>query len=82
MGSIPSVENNEQSKDLINYSEPIQEISEQNPDEFTFTNQLWSRVLPKLRTTRPGPATTEPTYKDVAKIIGYKQDNMTMNMLK
>ena len=32
------------------------------------------RVLPKIRTTRSGPATTEPTYKDVAKLIGYKQD--------
>ena len=47
---------------------------EQEPDELTFTDQLRVRVLPKIRTTRSGPATTEPTYKDVAKLIGYKQD--------
>ena len=55
---------------------------EQESDELTFTDQLWVRVLPKIRTTRSGPATTEPTYKDVAKLIGYKQDKYENEYVK
>ena len=55
---------------------------EQEPDELTFTDQLQVRVLPKIRTTRSGPATTEPTYKDVAKLIGYKQDKYENEYVK
>ena len=36
----------------------------------------------KIRTTRSGPATTEPTYKDVAKLIGYKQDKYENEYVK
>ena len=55
---------------------------EQESDEFTFTDQLQVRVLPKIRTTRSGPPTIEPTYKDVAKLIGYKQDKYKKECVK
>ena len=46
--SNPSEGNDKQSQNLIDNSEPIQHTSEQNPDDITFTDQLWVRVLPKL----------------------------------
>ena len=67
-------ENNTPLQEPTENIESIVEDLEQEPDELTFTDQLRVRVLPKIRTTRSGPATTEPTYKDVAILIGYKQE--------
>ena len=75
-------ENNTPLQEPTENLESIVEDLEQEPDELTFTDQLRVRVLPKIRTTRSGPATTEPTYKDVAKLIGYKQDKYENEYVK
>ena len=63
--------------------ENCEESEEQNSDQCSpYQLELLVRIPPRVRTTRQAPATTEPSYRPISKLTGYKDAGYGMEMYR
>ena len=69
-------------EDLVEQEGNFGDIEQEEEEFLPYRPELLVRIPPRVRTTRQAPATTEPSYRPISKLTGYKTSPNGLEMYR